>query len=132
MESFVEWGFVGLFLASFLGATIIPLSSEIVLSILLAKGYDLNISIVVATIGNWLGGLSSYFLGTLGKWSFVEKYFRIRKEKIIRFKSKIDPLAISLGFFRTNLLKVSVWMFFGKLVKYILWAILTIWGISIF
>jgi membrane protein YqaA with SNARE-associated domain len=43
-----------------------------------------------------------------------------------------DPLAISLGFFRTNLLKVSVWMFFGKLVKYILWAILTIWGISIF
>ena len=74
MESFVEWGFIGLFLASFLGATIIPLSSEIVLSILLAKGYDLNISIVVATIGNWLGGLSSYFLGTLGKWSFVEKY----------------------------------------------------------
>ena len=149
MESFVEWVFIGLFLASFLGATIIPLSSEIVLSILLAKGYDLNISIVVATIGNWLGGLSSYFLGTLGKWSFVEKYFRIRREKIIRFKSKIDkwgsvyaffcclpfigdPLAISLGFFRTNLLKVSVWMFFGKLVKYILWAILTIWGISIF
>ena len=86
MESFVEWGFIGLFLASFLGATIIPLSSEIVLSILLAKGYDLNVSIVVATIGNWLGGLSSYFLGTLGKWSFVEKYFRIRKEKIITFK----------------------------------------------
>jgi len=84
MESFVEWGFIGLFLASFLGATIIPLSSEIVLSILLAKGYDLNLSIAVATIGNWLGGLSSYFLGTLGKWSFVEKYFIIRKEKIVR------------------------------------------------
>ena len=28
MESFVEWGFLGLFLSSFLGATIIPLSSE--------------------------------------------------------------------------------------------------------
>jgi|TARA_X000000368_G_scaffold403811_1_gene379171 membrane protein YqaA with SNARE-associated domain len=149
MESFVEWGFVGLFLASFLGATIIPLSSEIVLSILISKGYDLKVSIIIAAFGNWLGGLSSYFLGTLGKWDFVEKYFKIGKEKIIGFKTKIDkwgsvyaffcclpfigdPLAVSLGFFRTNLLKVSVWMFFGKLVKYILWAILTIWGISIF
>jgi len=149
MESFVEWGFLGLFFASFLGATIIPLSSEIVLSILLAKGYDFNLSIIIATIGNWLGGLSSYFLGTLGKWDFVEKYFRIKKEKILSFKTKIDkwgsvgaffcclpiigdPLAISLGFFRVNFLKVSIWMLFGKLVKYVLWAILTIWGISIF
>jgi membrane protein YqaA with SNARE-associated domain len=132
-----------------LGATIIPLSSEIVLSILISKGYDLKVSIIIAAFGNWLGGLSSYFLGTLGKWDFVEKYFKIGKEKIIGFKTKIDkwgsvyaffcclpfigdPLAVSLGFFRTNLLKVSVWMFFGKLVKYILWAILTIWGISIF
>jgi membrane protein YqaA with SNARE-associated domain len=63
MESFVEFGFLGLFFASFLGATIIPLSSEIVLSVLLAKGYDINLSIVIATFGNWLGGLSSYYLG---------------------------------------------------------------------
>ena len=149
MESFVEFGFLGLFFASFLGATIIPLSSEIVLSVLLAKGYDINLSIVIATFGNWLGGLSSYYLGTLGKWNFVEKYFRIKKEKIFRFKIKIDkwgsfyaffcclpfvgdPLAISLGFFRTSFFKVSLWMFLGKFVKYILWAILTVWGISIF
>jgi len=43
-----------------------------------------------------------------------------------------DPLAISLGFFRTSFFKVSLWMFLGKFVKYILWAILTVWGISIF
>ena len=59
MESFVEWGYLGLFLSSFLGATIIPLSSEIVLSLLLTQGFDLNLSIIIATIGNWLGGLSS-------------------------------------------------------------------------
>jgi membrane protein YqaA with SNARE-associated domain len=149
MDSFVEFGFLGLFFASFLGATVIPLSSEIVLSILLAKGYDINLSVVVATIGNWLGGLSSYFLGTLGKWHFLEKYFRIKKEKILRFKIKIDkwgsvyaffcclpfigdPLAISLGFFRTNFVQVLFWMFIGKLVKYVFWAILTFWGISFF
>jgi membrane protein YqaA with SNARE-associated domain len=115
----------------------------------LAKGYDINLSVVVATIGNWLGGLSSYFLGTLGKWHFLEKYFRIKKEKILRFKIKIDkwgsiyaffcclpfigdPLAISLGFFRVNFVQVSFWMFIGKLVKYVFWAILTFWGISFF
>jgi len=37
-----------------------------------------------------------------------------------------------LGFFRVNVIKVSIWMLLGKLVKYIIWAILTIWGISIF
>ena len=54
MEFFADWGFVGLFLASFLGATIIPLSSEIVLSVLLTKGYDFNLSIIIATLGNWI------------------------------------------------------------------------------
>jgi len=64
MESFVEWGYLGLFLSSFLGATIIPLSSEIVLSLLLTQGFDIKLSIIIATIGNWLGGLSSYYLGS--------------------------------------------------------------------
>jgi membrane protein YqaA with SNARE-associated domain len=149
MESFVELGFLGLFLASFLGATVIPLSSEIVLSYLIVKGFDINLSIIIASIGNWLGGLSSYFLGSLGKWEFIEKYFRIKKEKIIRFKEKIDrwgstyaflcclpiigdPIAVSLGFFKINLMRVSLWMFIGKLAKYIVWAIITYYGISIF
>ena len=149
MESFIEWGFLGLFISSFLGATVIPLSSEVVLSVMIINGYDLNLSIIIATIGNWLGGLSSYYLGRLGNWNFLEKYFRIKKEKIASFKYRIDkwgsslaflcclpligdPLAVSLGFFRINFIKVSIWMFIGKLVKYILWTAVTIWGISIF
>ena len=113
------------------------------------QGFDIKLSIIIATIGNWLGGLSSYYLGSLGKWDFVEKYFRIKKDKITSFKIKIDkwgstyaflcclpfigdPIAVSLGFFKINLLKVSFWMFVGKLVKYILWTIFTVWGISIF
>ncbi|MDA0995279.1 MAG: DedA family protein [Proteobacteria bacterium] len=149
MESFIEWGFLGLFISSFLGATVIPLSSEVVLSGMIINGYDLNLSIIIATIGNWLGGLSSYYLGRLGNWNFLEKYFRIKKEKIARFKYRIDkwgsslaflcclpligdPLAVSLGFFRINFIKASIWMFIGKLVKYILWTAVTIWGISIF
>lgn len=148
METFVEWGYLGLFIASFLGATIIPFSSELVLSLLIIKGYDFNLSLLVATTGNWLGGLSSYFLGRLGKWSTLEKYFRLKKEKIVKFKTNIDkwgsllaffcwlpiigdPIAVGLGFFRTNFLLVALWMFIGKLIRYIVWAFVTYWGVSI-
>ena len=148
METFVEWGYIGLFIASFLSATIIPFSSELVFSLLIIKGYDFNLSILVATTGNWLGGLSSYFLGRLGKWSTLEKYFRLKKEKIVKFKTNIDkwgsllaffcwlpiigdPIAVGLGFFRTNFLLVALWMFIGKLIRYIVWAFVTYWGVSI-
>ena len=148
MEAFVEWGYLGLFIASFLGATIIPFSSELVFSLLIIKGYDFNLSLLVATTGNWLGGLSSYFLGRLGKWSTLEKYFRLKKEKIVKFKTNIDkwgsllaffcwlpvigdPIAVGLGFFRTNYILVAIWMFIGKFIRYILWALVTYWGVSI-
>ena len=148
MEGFVEWGYLGLFIASFLGATLIPFSSELVFSLLIIKGYDFNLSLLVATTGNWLGGLSSYFLGRLGKRSTLEKYFRLKKEKIVKFKTNIDkwgsllaffcwlpvigdPIAVGLGFFRTNYILVAMWMFIGKFIRYILWALVTYWGVSI-
>ena len=149
MESFAEWGYLGLFLASFLAATIIPLGSEIVLSILIANNYDITLSLFIASVGNWLGGLSSYGIGRLGNWTIIERYFRVSKKKIKSLKIKIDnwgsilaffcwlpifgdPIAIGLGFFRTNLLMVSLWMFLGKLIRYIIWAVITYWTISIF
>jgi|TARA_B100000768_G_scaffold165541_1_gene168193 membrane protein YqaA with SNARE-associated domain len=148
LEGFVEWGYLGLFIASFLGATIIPFSSEVVFSLLIINGYDIKVSLLVATIGNWLGGLSSYFLGRLGKWETLEKYFKLKKEKIYKFKTKIDkwgsllaffcwlpiigdPIAVSLGFFRTNYILVAIWMFIGKILRYLIWALITYWGASI-
>ena len=148
MELLSEWGYLGLFIASFLAATILPFSSEIVFSILIANNHDLTICIIFATLGNWIGGMSSYGLGWLSKWSFIEKYFRIKRGKIERFKLRIDrwgsilaffswlpiigdPLAIGLGFFKTNVLLVSIWMLIGKLIRYIIWAAITYWGFSL-
>ena len=149
MESLAEWGYIGLFIASFLAATLIPLSSEIVLSILIANNYDLTLSLVVASAGNWIGGLSSYANGRLGNWNFIEKYFRVRKEKIYELKTRVDkwggflallcwtpilgdPIALALGFFRTNFYIVSFYMLIGKVFRYVVWAVLTYWGISLF
>ena len=148
MEALAEWGYLGLFIASFLAATILPFSSEIVLSLLIASNYDLTPCLILATLGNWAGGMSSYGLGWLTKWSFIEKYFRVKKEKIKSLKDKIDnwgsllaffcwlpvvgdPLAIGLGVFKTNVWLVGMWMFVGKLVRYVAWAGITYWGFSL-
>ena len=86
----LEWGYLGLFLASFLSATVLPFSSEAVLAAMLVGGANSWFAIGVATLGNWLGGLSSYGIGYLGKWEWMEKYLRIEKRKVESWKPKID------------------------------------------
>tara|TARA_Y200000002_G_scaffold213151_1_gene175968 strand:+ start:517 stop:966 length:450 start_codon:yes stop_codon:yes gene_type:complete len=148
MENLAEWGYIGLFIASFLAATIIPFSSELVLSILIANNYDLTTSLIVASIGNWMGGLSSYLIGRIGSWDTIEKYLRVKRDKILLWKKKIDswggflaflcwlpvvgdPIAIALGFFRTNVLTVAIFMLAGKFVRYFVWAMITYVGFSL-
>ena len=104
---------------------------------------------MVASLGNWFGGLSSYAIGRLGNWNFIEKYFRIKKSKILELKNKVDryggvlallswtpvfgdPIAVALGFFRTNFYLVSIYMLIGKVFRYVVWALLTFWGIYLF
>lgn len=135
--NWLEWGYWGLFLASFLSATVIPFSSEAVLAGMLYGGGDPIISISVATFGNWLGGMSTYWIGHLGKWEWIEKYFKVKEEKVYDWKPWIDKygsffailsflpiigdvLAIGLGFFRANIWLTAFWMFFGKLLRYLL------------
>ena len=149
MEFLAEYGYIGLFLVSFIAATIFPLSSEGVLSLMLIYDYPLIPLVVVATLGNFLGGMSSYFLGYLGKVEFLSKYFRLDKAKLDRFQQKFqsksgviaffcwlpvvgDLIAVSLGLFRAQVLSVSIFMFAGKFLRYAVWAGLTFYGIEIF
>ena len=149
MESFIELGLLGLFIASFLSATILPMNSEFVLSVLLANDYPLNTSLFIATLGNWLGGITNYGLGYLGKLKLLERFIGVNREKVEQVKIKIDRLgsflaffcwmpivgdlfAVGLGFFKISFLRVSIWMLVGKAIRYIVWAALTYWGISFF
>ena len=149
MESFLELGLLGLFISSFIAATIIPFSSELFLSFLLANEYPLEMCLFIATLGNWLGGISSYGLGRLGEWTYI-KYFtgldktKIKKvrEKVNKWKSPLaffcwlpligDIFAVGLGFYKINFIKVSLWMFIGKMIRYVIWALITILGYNFF
>lgn len=137
----LELGYLGLFLASFLSATVLPGSSEAVLVGILMAGGSPVVSVAVATLGNWLGGMSSYGIGYLGKWEWMEKYLRVKQEKVIEWKPKIDRygsffavfsfvpfigdvIVLALGFFRSHLILTSFWMFVGKAARYamVVWA----------
>ena len=55
---------VGLFASSFLSATLLPGNSEIVLVAVLHEAHALKWpALLVATIGNTLGGMTSYLIG---------------------------------------------------------------------
>ena len=135
----VEYGYWGLFFGAFLAATIIPFSSDILILAILAIGGDPVIAVIVATIGNWLGGLTSYGLGWLGKWQWIEKWLRVSREKLERQQSTVekwgsllalltwlpfigDVMAIALGFYKIDFKKVAFFMLIGKGARFVMWA----------
>lgn len=144
LSEWFEVGYTGLFFASFLAATIIPFSSDALVVLMAATGFDPILTILIATTGNTLGGLSSYGVGWLGKWSWIEKYLRISKEKIERMQVRVrkytglaafltwlpwvgDVIAVSLGLLKINIWRVTIFMTTGKLARYIVLVYLWKW-----
>lgn len=138
MEFLQEWGYIGLFIGTFLAATIIPFSSELLVTGILIAGGNLLPAFIVSTAGNWLGGLSSYYLGYLGKWEWIEKWLHISREKLERQRHRIkrygamialccwlpfvgDIFALGLGFYRLDFTKCAIYMLIGKAARFGLW-----------
>ena len=136
-------GYPGLFVMSFLAATIIPFSSETIFSAMLLLDYSPVYCILTATTGNWLGGLASYFVGKTANWKKIEKLIGVKKEKVLKLKNKIDKFgtllaffswlpivgdgfAIALGYFKVNLASVAFFMLLGKLLRFIVASIIVL------
>lgn len=149
MEILVEWGYIGLFIATFLAGSILPFSSELVLSGLLAVGANSTGCLVAATAGNFLGGMTCYWIGHLGKTEWIEKYLKVdeaKLQKALRFlhgKGAFmafftfvpfvgDLLAVGLGYMRANVWITSVSMLVGKFLRYVVWIYVTYGIIKMF
>ena len=141
MTDLIGLGYLGLFIASFLAATVVPFSSEVVFSAMVFGGLNAWKCVFVATLGNWLGGMSCYYIGRLGKIEWIEKYLRIKKGKMEKFMGKLhrygdwfaffsflpgvgDVIAVASGYFRCRWWIVALSMLLGKFVRYIVWMYL--------
>lgn len=136
LDFLVNYGYIGVFIAAFLAATVLPFSSEVVFAGVLASGATYSTLIIAATIGNSLGGMTCYWLGSLGKLEWLEKYFRMKEEQIQKWVNKIhgrgswvsifvalpgvgDFIAVAMGYLRANAWGVLFWMTLGKFIRYV-------------
>jgi membrane protein YqaA with SNARE-associated domain len=136
VEFFYQYGLFGLFLAGFLSGSVFPFNSESVLSLLIYSGFDVVSSLAAATAGNTLGGISIYYLGYLGKMEWIEKYAKVKPEKIHAILPKLkrygsvaaslsfvpivgDVVILALGFFRISPLFTIFFMIIGKIIRYL-------------
>jgi len=128
---------LGLFIAGFLAATILPFSSEGLLTVALLNGFDPTICLIIITSGNWLGSITTYGIGYLGNVDWIENYFKISREKTEKTKSYLinyavslalfvwipiigDVFALALGYFKINFPLTAICMLIGKFFRYLL------------
>lgn len=142
VEILIDWGYAGLFVSALLAGSVIPFSSEVVMVALVKVGLNPALCVLSATLGNTLGGMTCYCMGRLGRIDWIEKYLKVKREKIERMRRFLqgkgtlmafftflpfvgEVIAIALGFMRSNLPLTTTSMFAGKLVRYIamLWAL---------
>jgi membrane protein YqaA with SNARE-associated domain len=134
IQLLIEWGLPGLFISALLAGSIVPFSSELVLVALVKLGLPPTACILAATLGNTAGGMTCY---CLGKISWIEKYFKVKKEKVDKMVKFLqgkgalmaffaflpaigEVISIALGFMRSNIWLTTTSMFVGKLIRYIL------------
>lgn len=133
-----EWGLLGLFLGNVLAATIFPFSSDALYIAVLAALKQPLACFLVGTAGNWLGSVITYYVGRLGKWEWIEKWFKVKPETLEKQKTKIDKygvwlaliawvpvigdvFVIALGFYRTKPLPTILLLLIGKASRFLVW-----------
>ena len=125
-----SFGLAALFASSFLAATLLPGGSEVVFAGMLATGSaGLWPALAVATLGNTLGGSSSYLVGRL----VPDRELRGRALGWVRrWGSPVlllswvpiigDALCVAAGWLRLNLWWSVLFMALGKFGRYYLIA----------
>ncbi len=132
-------GLIGLFIGTFLAATIFPFSSDaLYIAVLLATKNAVG-CLAFGTLGNWLGGVTTYWLGRLAKWEWIERTFKVKRETLNKQKALIDKygvwlaliswvpvigdvVALALGFYKSPAVWTIFLLFVGKFARFAVWT----------
>ncbi len=144
-EILVDFGYWGMFISALLAGSVLPFNSEVVIGALKVAGLDPWMLLLAGTAGNVAGGLFNYWIGTFGRLDWIEKYLRIKEEKIERAQRFMkgrgalmaffaflpiigSAITVALGLMRANLPVTVASMTTGKFLRY---AII-VFGIQMF
>ena len=128
--------YLSLFTISFLAATILPLSSELMLAGLIAtSNYDNLLLLIVASLGNVLGSVINWVLGFYSRKKKKKKWFPFKGRQIessSKWFDKFgkwsllfawvpimgDPLTLVAGLLRVKFLEFLLLVSIGKVSRY--------------
>ena len=144
-EFLAQFGYLGMFISALLAGSVLPFNSEVVIGALKVMGLDPWILLIAGTVGNVLGGLFNYWIGTFGRMDWIEKYLHIKEEKIERAQRFMagrgawmgllsvipvvgDVITVALGLMRANVVIVVISVTISKLLRYVL----LVYGASFF
>lgn len=149
IADFEQLGYLGLFISAFLAATILPISSEVVLSALVLNGLSPVTLLIVATVGNVLGSLVNYGMGyAAANWLSddsnansrikrqLKKWFSVSEERRVKAEQRFakyglwslcfawvpvigDSLTIIAGALRIKLHWFILFVTLGKCLRYV-------------
>ena len=83
----------------------------------------------------------TYWIGWIGKWEWIEKWFKVKRETLQKQKEKVDKygvwlaliawvpfvgdvLVIALGFYRTRPVPTILLLLVGKALRFLVWTLL--------
>ena len=130
-------GYLQLLLFSFLAATFLPFSSEVILTTMyLSKNFNIFILLIVASTGNILGSLFNWYLGKKilifkdKKWFPISNDSLKKREKffqkygvwslLLAWVPMIgDPLTMIAGVLRIKLIVFLIFVSISKISRYV-------------
>ena len=136
--------YIGLFLSSFLSATILPGQSEIALtSLIILNNHSLSFLVFIASLGNVLGSLLNWFIGCKLERFKKKNWFPVTElqlKKASNWYHKYgkwslllswvpfvgDPITIIAGIFRISIMHFILIVSFAKTMRYVFIAFIAL------
>lgn len=142
MDILEGYGYWGMTIAAFLAGSVFPFSSEAVMVSLQLAGLEPWPLFLSASVGNVAGSMFNYYVGTLGRLEWIEKYLHIRREKVLRAQAWMENrgvwmgtlcflpiigsvLSVALGYMRANPYKSFIAISIGKTTRYAVLILVT-------
>ena len=139
LDLLVDYGPIGMLIASFIAGSVFPFSSEAVMLAMLAAGVDPWELVITASIGNVAGSMFNYGVGRLGRLDWIEKYLHVKKESLDRAQRFMgghgawmgffsflpilgSAISILLGLMRANIIITLISIALGKVMRYLIIA----------
>lgn len=137
----LKYGYAGMLAAAFLAGSFFPFSSEAVMTGLQIAGLSAWRLMIVASIGNTLGGLFNYSVGRLGREDWLYRLFRVKEERLAQSEHFVrkygawmgllswlpilgSVITIALGLLRVSWWRSLITIFIGKAARYAVLALL--------